>query len=324
MRKGKIVGIVALACGALIWVGSTFNVPILTGALSKVLGGNGETIQKLEKASRLLQDSGLRDLISRTTGVNLSYSDIDSIASTLGMAKNAAGEFNYDDVQDKLKGISKEDIMKLLSKDDPSTDVSNKDSGIPKYDGRYNVRLGKSKFKSLPTKTKYYKLDKYGRPTGAETVITVKSFPKESRKERPIDIDPVGWPKNFKVTVTHKDGSTYKGYFWNRSHIIADSFSGEVRIENLTTGTRAQNVGGRSNEGGMALGESIVRKYLKAKKSGKVYYKVKVHYANDNDLISDYSTVDIKSEDGKEDHHIIVYNEMADYKINRKTGEVSK
>lgn len=313
MRRKKIIGIVSLAVGAVIWAGSNFDVLIVSDTINSLLGNNKGSIQKIEKVTRKIKDSDIIDLVNRATGANISCSELDDINKALGIAKDAANEVEYNELQNKLKNISKEDLLKLL----------NNGINVPAYDGKYEVVLGKSDFKVLPSKTKYYELDSYGRPTGAEAVITVKSFPKESRKERPIDINPVGWTKNFKVSIKHKDGSTYKGYFWNRSHIIADSFGGEVRIENLTTGTRAQNVGSRDNNGGMAYGESIVRNYLKSHKNGKVYYRVKVHYNDDKDLISDYSEVNIKSADGIEDHKIIVYNEMADYKIDRKTGKVN-
>ena len=74
----------------------------------------------------------------------------------------------------------------------------------------------------------------------------------------------------------------------------------------------------------MAYGETKVRNYLKDNRDGKVYYKVKVHYKEKLDIISDYSIVDIKSEDNAINERIVVYNEMEGFTIDRKNGIATK
>lgn len=331
MKKIVAFGSVAVAVIVMIvslFIGSDNSriIRTITNIVASITGSESSTADSEGKqpklSKRLINADEIASLLGHSLGSSVNVGDIEKILGSVGVHGNN-GSYSYSDV---VSGINKlkakgEDISKIIKSLDSSQE---KGSVIPKYNGDYNTVIGKSKFKTLPKKTKYYKLDEFGRPVGAETVITVKSFPKTNRKERPIDIDPVGWGKNFKVTVKHKDGSTYKGFFWNRSHIIADSFGGEVRIENLTTGTRAQNVGSRDNKGGMAYGETKVRNYLKANRDGKVYYKVKVHYKENSDIISDYSIVDIKSEDNAINERIIVYNEMEGFTIDRKNGITTK
>jgi len=52
------------------------------------------------------------------------------------------------------------------------------------------------------------------------------------------------------------NGKIYNGYFYNRSHLIADSLGGRSYKYNVVTGTRQQNVG-NNGDGGM---QSIEKK----------------------------------------------------------------
>ena len=92
-------------------------------------------------------------------------------------------------------------------------------------------------------------------PNGTQTVIltaTDRAIAK-ARGRQPLDTDPQGWPdSNPKVQVHFPTGVSYKGYFWNRSHLIADSLGGLPEENNLIAGTRAQNVGDNHAPGGMA------------------------------------------------------------------------
>jgi DNA-entry nuclease len=67
--------------------------------------------------------------------------------------------------------------------------------------------------------------------------------------------DPVGWGENRIVSIKLYNGKKYKGYLWNRSHLIADSLGGKAIRKNLITGTRMQNVGANDGTGGMAYTE---------------------------------------------------------------------
>lgn len=93
----------------------------------------------------------------------------------------------------------------------------------------------------------YCPLDELSRPTCAYGVLTTESrLQAKQRGRQDINVNPVGWPeKNQKVTIKgYEDpGASYYGWFWNRSHMIADSLGGDPIKENLVTGTRTQNVG---------------------------------------------------------------------------------
>src|SRR5699024_12249042 len=75
--------------------------------------------------------------------------------------------------------------------------------------------------------------------------------------------DPSGWPdSNGEVDVSLPTGDTYHGWFWNRSHMIADSSGGSYDIENLVTGTRMQKVSDNTGNGSMAYTETKLRDFL--------------------------------------------------------------
>ena len=196
-----------------------------------------------------------------------------------------------------------------------------------KYTGNYNETVGKAKFTyKIADGVKYGKLDKFGRPTYATIRVTPKLYAKEKKEKRePIKVDPCGWlKKNPKVVIKHKDGSTYKGFMYNRSHMIADSLGGDPIYENLVTGTRPQNVGGRGNNGGMAYLETKIRDYFNRGSKGTVDYEVINVYASDKDKLPVYSICNAKSSDKKIDEQVVVYNSAEGYDIDYKTAQVRK
>lgn len=99
-------------------------------------------------------------------------------------------------------------------------------------------------------KLNYYKLG-----NTITSIYSVKSFEDSKSTRGHFSEDPLGWPnKNTKIKdhpITAE--KTYSGYLWNRSHIVADRFGGEATAVNSTTGTRTQNVGDNSGEGGGML-----------------------------------------------------------------------
>lgn len=110
----------------------------------------------------------------------------------------------------------------------------------------------------------YCPLDELSRPTCAYGVLTTESrLQAKQRGRQDINVNPTGWPeKNQKVTIKdYKDsGASYYGWFWNRSHMVADSLGGDPIKENLVTGTRTQNVGlSKDHSGGMAYAETKAR-----------------------------------------------------------------
>lgn len=195
------------------------------------------------------------------------------------------------------------------------------------FKGDYQEVLGKADFSNRKVEDGYHygDLDNLERPTWATARITKADYNREKNEKRePIKVNPTGWPKvNPKVVITHPDGSTYKGNFWNRSHMIADSLGGEPTKNNLITGSRPQNVGGRSNDGGMAYLETKVRNYFAEGNEGPVDYSVENHY-NGDDLLPDYTIVNAKSSDGKIDEKVVVYNVANGWEINYKTAEIKE
>lgn len=171
----------------------------------------------------------------------------------------------------------------------------------------------------------YCDLDSLGRPTCAYSLLTTDMRQKaKARGRQHIDINPTGWPKhNQKVTIT--DGSqSYTGWFWNRSHMIADSLGGDPVKENLVTGTRTQNVGiSSAHNGGMAYSETKARSYLdnQAHASCPLYYAVTPNY-NGNELIPRTVTVDIESCDKSISEHVTVPNTANGYTIDYNTAEI--
>lgn len=172
----------------------------------------------------------------------------------------------------------------------------------------------------------YCDLDSLGRPTCAYGLLTTDMRQKaKARGRQHIDVNPTGWPAhNQKVTIT--DGSqSYTGWFWNRSHMIADSLGGDPVKENLVTGTRTQNVGINSaHNGGMAYSETKARSYLdnQAHASCPLYYAVTPNY-NGNELIPRTVTVDMESCDKSISEHITVTNTANGYTIDYNTAEIS-
>lgn len=220
---------------------------------------------------------------------------------------------------DKVLNDSVTTITKKKSKQ-----VSTKKKKVTKSGVCYEV-LGKTKF-TIKEKDgiNYGGLDGLGRPTYATAKITKAIINKEKQEDRqPMNINPTGWPNhNPKKKVINADGSVYNGYFYNRSHMIADSLGGDVVAENLITGTRSQNVGGIDHNGGMAYMENKIRDYFK-NHSGYVYYTVENKY-KDDELIPRYSIVNAKSSDGVIDECVKVLNTANGYAIDYVTGDIYK
>lgn len=97
-------------------------------------------------------------------------------------------------------------------------------------------------------------------------LLTNKGFEDSKNFRGKFKENPLGWPnenpkiKNWPIT----NDKTYSGYLWNRSHLIADRFGGEATPQNSTTGTRTQNVGDNSAEGGgMVFVENAIAEFYK-------------------------------------------------------------
>ena len=157
--------------------------------------------------------------------------------------------------------------------------------------------------------------DSLGRTLAVYGTITYKMVEKSANEKRPDfkpDDNPSGWSKNKKVTVETSTG-----------HLVADRLGGEATSDNAITGTRMQNVGNRSNTGGMVYIEEIATNYLKEHKDKFLYYLAEPVY-NKDELIPRYVIVNAKSEDGTLDKQVITFNYQKGYTINYYNGTFTK
>lgn len=184
--------------------------------------------------------------------------------------------------------------------------------------------IDEAKFPEPGTIT-YAEKDNLGRTQAVYGTITLDMVYKSSAEERPDfkkGDDPSGWTKNEEVNVETKTG-LYDGWFWNRSHLIADRLGGEATSFNAITGTRMQNVGSRTQTGGMYYIEEKTVDYLRTHRSSYIYYSATPIYIDD-ELIPRYVIVDVQSSTGDFSEHVITFNNQNGYTINYKTGQYTK
>jgi DNA-entry nuclease len=179
----------------------------------------------------------------------------------------------------------------------------------------------------------YQGLDSLGRTGYAHATLntTMRSEAKaRGRQEFDSTADDVsglknpvtGQSNNFKMTKTGLHGST--GYFYNKSHLIADSLGGKPTRTNLITGTRMQNVGyNGGTPGGMAYTETKARSYLDTHPNGTLAYYVQPIYQG-NEIVPRGVTVDMRSSDSELNEHVIVWNYCDGYTIDYTTGAVTR
>ncbi len=247
-----------------------------------------------------------------------------------------------------IKGIGEIDTWQSV--DAPVTSLPN-DTGnwtLEKYPNYYRV-IGKSdmdetqfpltetvyrdfddnastpKTASTIGKIDYTGLDELGRTLTVRATLTyVNVFDSYgTRQTFAKDADPAGWGHNDKVTISWVNGRAYHGYFWNRSHLVADSLGGAAIRQNLITGTRPQNVGGVDQNGGMRYTEKKAQKWLEANQNGILYYEAKTIYY-DKELVPRSVMVSMKSSDGAIDEQVEVFNVANGFTIDYSTGIYSK
>lgn len=175
----------------------------------------------------------------------------------------------------------------------------------------------------------YSETDALGRTGRAVGNITYQMVADSAgwRSDFASDVDSrlAGWGHNGKCSIKFADGTVYNGYFWNRSHLIADSLggydtaTGETPVENLITGTRTQNVGKNDGDGGMAYFETRTVAYLKAHQNVTVWYSAEPIYEG-NELVPRSVYVKVLSSDGVLDMQGEVFNAAAGYTIDYTNG----
>lgn len=170
----------------------------------------------------------------------------------------------------------------------------------------------------------YSPLDALGRSGRVDAAVTYATMERGKAGDRSAmaGIRPSGWPsRNPKVTIGMGPKS-YRGYLYNRSHLLAKSLGGENSVRNMVTGTRTQNVGRNQPAGGMAYTETQARDWLEKHRDGSIQYDVTPNYTG-SERIPRTVTVDMRSSDNLLDEHVVVSNTAHGYAIDYDTGASS-
>ena len=179
-----------------------------------------------------------------------------------------------------------------------------------------------STYKSLtPDKPVYEsrKVKKTNVPTRATVVLNHTSITRQYGNQQSFYKNPAGYTKNKEIYIENPKYETYKGWFWNRSHLIADSLGGPSEPYNAITGTRPQNVGARDNQGGMRIPESRAYDYIYDNPKKTLLYDVVPLYFDTNDLVP--YAVQVTLYNGVIRERYITLNIAYGYQIDYKTGE---
>lgn len=193
----------------------------------------------------------------------------------------------------------------------------------------YYWNVGKSQLvddSSLNNGDLKFSQDSQGRSSIAMGKLTYQMYKDSqgSRQGTPLDPPNNTWPSNGYTAITFGlTGRTYHGYFYNRSHSIADSLGGTQTYSsanNFTAGTRSQNVGADQN-GGMRAAEELAENYWKSHPNSKeiIHYQTTPLYQA-REKIPRGSIVNEKSSDGELDVEIAVLNDAEGYIINYNDG----
>lgn len=263
-------------------------------------------------------------VLTTTTQVKADNSIDKSIDKTIEVSKKLSSDIKTSKYLSKIKKY----IHKKTETSTPkTTETSTTDDNLTIKQVLNNYEpLGQSIINpsEMPEegKTEYGALDNLNRATYAKGTITYKLYKSKTTSKRET---PVGYVvKNEKVQIKLDNGRTYNSkWFYNRSHLLADSLGGiETRV-NMVTGTRQQNVGSNDGKGGMAYLETKVREYLKNNHNGIVYYQAVPQYS-ENELLPRTVIVSALSKDGQINETVRVYNTATGYTINYLTGDYNK
>lgn len=174
----------------------------------------------------------------------------------------------YEAAKEKVK-----EFKDKHSNNETASNPSGSDYDESKFPDMYEV-LGEAEIDERKFSTTYsYSHDDLDRTTTAYGLVNYKAVmdSKGWRADFEPNSEPSGWYKgkesnNKKVSVKLPTGKIYNGYFYNRSHLIADSLGGRSYKYNVVTGTRQQNVGNNGN-GGMQYIEKKVVDYVEKTKT---------------------------------------------------------
>lgn len=193
--------------------------------------------------------------------------------------------------------------------------------------------------------TDYSALDRAGRTQSVTAIVTYQSmmFHSSSVVSRPVFPEETrvsGEYLHAKYTATKDSvekgghGGTnnnrivqltgYRGYLYNKSHLVAWSLNGDMQTHNVILGTRAQNVGTNDirNPGGMAYPETLTRNYLQAHQDEAVAYQAIPIYSRSERVPRGVHVIvqSLKDPNGLR-LNLWIFNQQAGVKINYKTGQ---
>ncbi|UQS82298.1 DNA/RNA non-specific endonuclease [Bombilactobacillus folatiphilus] len=192
-------------------------------------------------------------------------------------------------------------------------------------------------------KTQYSAFDHLGRTQMVTSFVRYKDVVKHSSQvmARPA------FPSTTKVSGEYQDGhfdaqqnrwtgtvsnnqivqlSGYRGYLYNKSHLLAWSLGGSMDSDNIILGTRAQNVGTNNSRdpGGMAYAETKVRNYLRQNQDEVVFYQATPIYSG-QELVP--RGVQVQAQALKNPQalkiNIWTFNAQAGVALNYQTGQAS-
>ena len=165
---------------------------------------------------------------------------------------------------------------------------------VPIFENSFKQTVAAAqKAKTTRAQTYFDGLDDLGRTQSVSAIVTYSMMHSHASSERKRP----AFPKTTKVSGEYADGTYnknlqqwfghsnnnrivqlngYRGYLYNKSHLLAWSLGGDMQTHNVILGTRAQNVGtnDQRNPGGMAYTETLTRNYLSSHQDDAVAYQV--------------------------------------------------
>lgn len=234
-------------------------------------------------------------LVACDDGNNVTKSDVNRIQKLFEQVASVTEDFSKDDTP-KIKNTEEDkNLINAETNNENYALINNNKTSLNKEDEKLLDKHSRDKFWVI-----YPKLDKLGRAGQVTSLVTYQSVQSHSSKaqERPsfdygvhvageykdgqYNAQKQAWEgENSNNKILQLDG--YRGYVYNKSHLLAWSLGGDMETHNLTLGTRAQNVGTNrdSDGGGMGYSETQIRNAIYDNPDTKVFYQVTPVYKDD-------------------------------------------
>lgn len=219
----------------------------------------------------------------------------------------------YPDISSDIE-LVKKDISEELTPNNSDSQIYTK-SGLelPVYDGTNQVVEVNNNVPFFTVEERnsihtthhftYSPLDFYGRAGVATATITPSDLI-SSEGRRGIDLpEPTGW-------VGRKDGGVY-----DRSHLVAYTFSGSNELDNLITGTIALN------QKYMVEVENDTRSYI-MNSGHSVLYRVTPYFVG-AEKVSRGVLMEVLSDDGSFSRCVFIHNVQQGFSIDYSSGKVN-